>query len=222
MKDDRTARRACAARARRAATRPERPSGGPRDEPLEVSIAHDDTAMRSSESWRDATTRGFVALRLRMKTPEGKASRACDERNRSLLATLERGVARATQPSGVFIRSPRRGACALTRRAHPFRATAFAGENGRGTRAAAFRGENFSLEVATRRSGIKHGTARGELTPRVRAGRTFPTPTTRNRAESPHHANPSRLDRLCHRGPARLGRLLEGCNLLREDQGGPP
>ena len=46
-----------------------------------------------------------------MKTPEGKASRASDERNRGLQATLERGADRATQPSGVFKRS-------LTRKLH--------------------------------------------------------------------------------------------------------
>src|SRR5262245_10701494 len=42
---------------------------------------------------------------LRLKTPEGKASRARDERNRGFEATLERGAGGATQPSGVFKRS---------------------------------------------------------------------------------------------------------------------
>src|SRR5262245_38153833 len=64
--------------------------------------ASDDGQRRARQERRRPTEHSRPGL----KTLEGKASRAGDERKRGLQATLERGAGRATQPSCVFERGP--------------------------------------------------------------------------------------------------------------------
>lgn len=90
----------------------------------------------------------------------------------------------------------------------------------RGSRPAAFCRTNFVLDARNLSDGIKHGTARGESTPRVRAGSTFSITRTTRRLLMSKRAKPRRLLPPSVSEPSWLGLPREG-HRFREDQGGP-
>jgi hypothetical protein len=116
-------------------------------------------------------------------------------------------AARKRAPASFLSRATRTTKCAAPR-------SMFVGRNRGGLSATACLPTNFTLEVTTPRNGIKLGTVRCDLTPRVRAAGTFPTQEKR-RSQPTKRVNPSWLGD----GPFRRLARLDG--VAQEGQGGP-
>jgi hypothetical protein len=99
----------------------------------------------------------------------------------------------------------------------PPRAAAVVDRKRREGVAPAFLPTNFVLVGMTVRGGIKHGTVRGESTPRTRPASTF---TLKTDMDSSKRTKPGRVHRGIAAEPPRPGLPLEG-RTLREGQGGP-
>jgi hypothetical protein len=155
-------------------------------------------------------SRVLLGGRTRWRESEVKAKRSTDE---SCATERTRRTSPTEVPEASGPRAYRTARCVP-------RGSMFVGRNRGGQSATAFLRTNFTLEVTAPKNGIKHGTARCELTPRVRAASTFPTQATR-RWKSSKRVNPSRLDDGSFSRPARLGGLAPEGRNIREDQGGP-
>ncbi len=191
-----------------------------------ASIAQSNRAMRPASAGTRAAdpfarprrgARTSIAQSNRAMRPASAETRTRGSRERALRGAARRGASAARHVLSSYAHGE-------TRRATTSRAPVVAARSARTRRVAASFVENFSLALVPARDGIKHGTARNESTPRVRAESILPiTQTTRRRTSSPR-IKPVRLAVLSplfpRARPSRSDRTPEGCT-SREDQGGP-